>query len=293
MVEGQAQGLLRNTVLLALFLLPLLYVGEILAVAVHEILGHGLAAVALGGTFDGFVLKWDAMGWAYTSLPAGASATDTIVLVAAGVTATTVIGLVFLVCAYVFKRRVDIRLCVLVLSFACLMEGIPYVLWNSYHPRPPGDIGTILTLRCAGQVPHGSVLRIVLLIVSGIMFLAVTFLQCALIFQGLEQALLAGERLRPHARFRILLLFLAIPGAAGWFMFDWDQLAPGIGLLPCVVGAASIVVSTIVLYRFSLKPNSEIPGLTPTGYHILVSWGFLVLTVVLTLLWFQKGVRWG
>ena len=51
-----------RAVSLALFVLPIVYVAEILSVAVHEILGHGLSAVALGGSFSGFTLKWDAGG---------------------------------------------------------------------------------------------------------------------------------------------------------------------------------------------------------------------------------------
>ena len=64
-------------------------------------------------------------------------------------------------------------------------------------------------------------------------------------------------------------------------MFDWNQLAPGIGRLPCIAGAVSMVISAAVLYRISLTPNSELPGMTPTWYDLLASWGTLGVTIAL------------
>ena len=292
MAENGTKSLVRNAILLALYLLPLFYVSQILAVAIHEIFGHGLAALALGGRFDGCGMRWDGMGWAYASLPPGASTTANVLFLAAGVTATISSGLMFLVLAYCLRNRVAVRLGLLVLAFSCVMEGIPYVFWNSYHPTPPGDIGRILALWGGDRPPQGSMPQLMLLIGSGIPFVAGTYLFCALIFQGIEQALNDGERLRPLARFWILLLFLAIPGAASWFLFDWNQLAPGIGMLPCIAGAMSIVLSSAILYQFSLPLNRGLSSQTPTGWHLVASWSLVLLVAVPSVLWFQDGVKW-
>lgn len=292
MPRSEKENLVRNAVWLVLYLLPFLYIGQILAVAIHEIFGHGLTAVALGGSFDGFGMRWDGMGWAYSSLPPEASHTDAIMRLAAGVTATISSGLVFLALAYVFRKRIAVRLALLIGAVSCLLEGLPYIFWNAYHPVPPGDIGRILALWCAGQSPQGSMPQFVLLSVSGPLLLASTFVLCALLFQGVEQALGGGERLRPMARFWTLLLVLAIPGAAAWFVFDWNQLAPGIGVLPCVAGAMSVVLAAILLFRFSLPPAPDLPRFTRCGYHLAVSWGLLLVVLVPTSLWFHNGVRW-
>ncbi len=293
MVRSETKDFVKNAVWLALYLLPFLYVSQILAVAIHEILGHGLAAVALGGSFDGFGMRWDGMGWANATLPPEASQPDRVIHLAAGVTATISSGLVFLVLAYGFRKWIAVRLALLIGAVSCLLEGLPYIFWNAYHPVPPGDIGKILTLWCAGQSPQGSMPQIALLSISGPLLFAATLFLCALVFQAIEQALVGGERLRPMARFWILLLFLAIPGAAAWFVFDWNQLAPGIGILPCVVGAVSIVLSAIVLQRFSLPLDPDLPKLTPSRYHLAASWGLLLIVLVPTSLWFHNGVRWG
>ena len=49
------------------FVAPVGYVASIFAVAVHEILGHGCTAWLVGGSFTGFALLPDAMGWAVVS----------------------------------------------------------------------------------------------------------------------------------------------------------------------------------------------------------------------------------
>jgi len=278
-VQQNEPSIFRKVLLLALFLAPVAYISLILSVATHEIIGHGLAAVALGGTFHGFKLELDGMGWASIDLPSGASTIDNIICLAAGVTATTVTGLVLIAVSYHIRKRLGIRLSLLILSFMCLMEGIPYIFWNSYHPVPPGDIGRIIALWRSVGFPGEIGIRIFLLAVSGIMFCISTFFLCALLLQGIEEAVLAGKRFSPQARFWILLLFLVIPGPAAWFLFDWNQLAPGIGLLPCIVGAASIVISAIILYWFSLKPRSDIPGMNIKWYHLLILYGFLILLV--------------
>lgn len=292
MIQKIEKTLFKKAVILALFLAPIVYISQILAVAVHEIIGHGLATASLGGRFDGFVLRSDGMGWVLSILPLDATKTDMIIFLASGVTATTLAGLIFLILTYVFRKRLSVRLSLLVLSFSLLMEGIPYIFWNSYHPVPPGDIGQIITLWHNAQLPGEIRICAFLVVISGFVFFTMTFFLYALLFQGIEEALLAGGRFSPKERFWTLLIFLAVPGSAVWFMFDWNQIAPGIGVVPCVVGAVSTLISAAILYRFSLRPSSYVPEMNITRYHLLLSYGCLVIIVALTLFWFQNGVRW-
>ena len=294
MAEQRTTSLVRRFVWLTLFLAPIANVARIVSTANHEILGHGLAAVAVGGEFRGFILEWDGMGWALTELASDASTTDHIIHRAAGITANVLMGLVCLVLAYALRNRVIIRLSLLLLSFACLMGSMGYVLWNSYHPVPPGDVGQIIILWRLGGLPGATMIRNVLLIVSGIMYVPVRLFLYALILQAIEQALLGGERLSPRARFWILLAFVVTPEATALAMSSGDsQIAPGIGWLPSIARAASTVFCAIVLYFFSRKPNPRVPATTITWRHLLVSWGSLIIVMSMTLLWFQNGVTWG
>ena len=47
-----------------LFSLPVMYIGIILAVFIHEVIGHGLTARFLGGQFDSFNILLGGMGYA-------------------------------------------------------------------------------------------------------------------------------------------------------------------------------------------------------------------------------------
>ena len=122
----------RLSVLL-LFMGPIAYIGSLLAVAIHEIIGHGLAALCVGGEFKGFLLKWDAMGYAFAYPPASAVRRDTIVILSAGVVATTLAGIAFLILAFIKKHQFFMHIVFLLFATHCLLEGLPYTFWNAYN----------------------------------------------------------------------------------------------------------------------------------------------------------------
>jgi hypothetical protein len=283
----------RRAVGLALFVLPVGYVAQILSVAVHEILGHGLTALLLGGRFSGFVLKWDAMGWAFCSLPPAAARSHVVLHFASGIIATTICGLILLGLVFLFRTRLDIQLALLVASFVCLMDGIPYVLWNAYQPLPPGDIGWIVTLSCGQHRPETSVLRWGLLVTGVLLLAGTTFYFCSAVFMRMEALILGRGQSVGGSRVLMLLVLLVVPGSVAWFMFDWNQLAPGVGLLPCAVGALSVVATAGLLfwYRPRVEEGTAVPVIA--WHHIAVSWAGLIGTVAALALWFQEGVRWG
>ena len=283
---GRAAGL-------GLFLLPIVYVGGILAVAVHEVFGHGLSAVLLGGEFSGFVLKWDAMGWAFSALPPTAPPWHHVLYLASGIVATTICGGVLLGLVFLFRKRTDIQLALLILSFCCLMDGIPYLLWNSYHPVRPGDIGRIILLSCGDSPPELSPVRCALLGLGALLFAATTFHFCAAAFTRMEELILDGDQFTGRSRLLALFLLLVLPGSAAWFTFDWNQLAPGVGLLPCVVGALSIAAAAAVLVWYRPKSTHEAPVPPITWRHIVLSWTCLIVTVMALGWWFQDGIMWG
>jgi len=288
-----ARQTIGRTVRLLLFLLPVGYVATILGVAVHEILGHGMSAMLLGGQFSGFVLKWDAMGWAYSSLPSTASQSHLIVCLISGVVATTAFGGILLCLVFFFRKRPIVQLALLVISFICLMDGIPYLLWNSYHPVPPGDIGKVILLSCGRQLPKASAIRWAFLALGILLFAVTTFYFCTSIFVRLEKVVLHGDQFTGKSRLLALFFFLALPGSLGWLTFDWNQLAPGIGLLPCVVGALSVVAMASLLFWYNPKSKHRDCVYSVSWRHILVSWSSLVATVIAMTLWFEKGVMWG
>jgi hypothetical protein len=279
---------IRKAIFLMLFLLPIGYVAEIAAVAVHEIIGHGLSALIVGGKFSGFVLRWDGGGWAFTSVPP----TYHVLHLASGVIATMIFGTILLGLVFLFPKRTDIQLALLIFSFFFLMEGIPYILWNSYRPVPPGDIGRIILHSCGENAAEESLLRWFLLAMGSILFLGLSFLFYTWIFSGMEKLILNGKQFTGGSRIFALFFLVALPGIVGWCLFDWNQLAPGVGILPYVVEVLSVISIASILFWFRPQPSREHPPHPITWRCIAVSWTCLIVTVLAMALWFNQGVQW-
>lgn len=62
--DTTARPLVVSAVRPALLALPVIYMAGIFGSVVHEVLGHGIAALLLGGEFHGFKVQWDTMAWA-------------------------------------------------------------------------------------------------------------------------------------------------------------------------------------------------------------------------------------
>ncbi len=277
---------------LVLFLLPIGYVAEILSVAIHELVGHGLSAVVLGGSFSGFILNWDGMGWAFCDLPSTAPVTHQILHLASGVSAEIAGGVALWGLISFFRTRPDVQVALLVASFVCLIDGISYILWSAYHPVPPGDIGQIIWLSSPTCPPETSVIRWMLLVLGASLFAGTTFYFCIAIFMRIESLVSRGGQLAGGPRLLALLVFLVLPGSAGWFVFDWNQVAPGIGRLPCAVGALSVIAMAGLLFRYRPRFQEGGSGHSVSWRHAVVSWTGLVVTALALALWFKDGVRW-
>jgi len=257
--------IIRRSIRLAFFILPIVYVSEIFGTTIHEVFGHGLTAVLLGGQFSGFTVKWDAMGWALADLPAGGTpVVYQILFWASGIIATTVCGMILWGLVFLFRRRIDVQLVLLVCAFILLMDGIDYILWNSYHPVPQGDIGIIILFSQALDFFGSADLRWILLITGALLFAVMMFYFCTSIFIRIEALILNGGQFTGKSRILALFLFFAMPGAYEYLSFDWNQIAPGIGRVPNVGGAMSIIVVAAVLfwYRPRLKIGNSISPIT-------------------------------
>jgi len=297
-VSGAMKGVggdspVKRAVALALFALPLLYVATIFSTAVHEILGHGLSAVLLGGEFSGFALSWDAMGRAFSDLPADAPAAHQMVQLASGVIATSLCGVLLWGLTVFFRKRADIQLVLLIGASIFLVDGISYAFWNAYHPAAPGDIGRIIALCGGPQSPGGRIVRWALLLAGGPLLVGATFCLGTAAFVRMETLILEKGQFTGTSRLLAVFLLLALPGSAAWLIFDWNQVAPGIGLVPNVVGVLSVCAVAVVLfwYRPGWKCADPVPAIARR--HVALSWICLLATTASSLLWFSDGVRWG
>src|SRR5262245_6003102 len=96
MNDSAAPSLARRFLPAGLFVLPLAYAAYIASTVLHEVLGHGLSAIALGGEFHRFVVHADGFGYAVTD---GADEHEVAVL-AMGCVVPMLVGAVLLVVAH-------------------------------------------------------------------------------------------------------------------------------------------------------------------------------------------------
>jgi hypothetical protein len=289
----RSDNTITRIIRLALFVLPLIYVLEVLCTTIHEVLGHGLTAMLLGGQFSGFAVKWDTMGWAFADIPAGAPVTHHMLSLASGMIATTVCGMILWGLVFLFRRRPDIQLALLVGAFVLLIGGLDYIVWNAYYPSPPtGDVGKIILFYQAMEFPGFTVIRWVILITGALLFAGTAFYFCTSIFMRIEALVLNGGQFTGKSRILALFIFLALPSTYDFLSFDWNQIAPGIGRVPNVADALSIIVIAGLLfwYRPKLKIGNSIPPIT--WRQIVVSGTCLLVTVAALALWLNEGVRW-
>lgn len=261
-----------------LFAGPLGYVAYITAVVTHEIIGHGCTAWLLGGTFSGFAILPDGMGWATAWSPEHQN-----VVLAAGIVACTLVGILLL--AVALRTAHPLPRTALLIFVVCMFEdALPYGFWNCCFVRPPGDFGRILLDL------DSELLRWTLVSVFGAGYVVLVVWSTVLIFRCLESTV------GPLSCGRAALIawpFFGVAAALTWFTFDWNQLIQEIGRLPQYVGAGLqlAVAPLLVAVRREKVARVEIARRT-WALSIGTAW-FASLALILTLaLWLRHGVSW-
>jgi hypothetical protein len=264
-----------TAVLVLAFALPLGYVGSVAAVLAHEGLGHGLTAAALGGRFHRLWVDLDLMGAASTTSPPE----HRVAVLAAGIIATTVLGLLLVVWARRARRPLaGIAIAVFAVTF--LHEGPPYAFWNAVFPAGSGDVTRILR--------HvGADARTALIAVTAAVYVACTWLSHLALFRRVEDIL---GPLSAGAAFALGATIAAVV-AAGYLAFDWEVLLgistawPWVGALALGLAVAGLLTA---IRRRELAP-SQVP-VRLLARDVAFSWAGTGLTILLIVLRLSKGV---
>ena len=272
---------------LFLYYLPVLYLGVILGVTLHEIAGHGLAALAMGGRFRGFGIYLDGMGWADIDVAALPAPRIAFVLLAGGL-CTSVFALIFFILGMALKERPYVHAALLMCAFICFMDGVPYFFWDAIYLSGVGDLSVIYRLY---PVP---LLRITVISLCGLLMTA-GIVAFNVLFYGVSY-----RRLREYGPVTLtgrieLSILLFLLQAAGWFAFDWNSLVPGVGLLP---GISAMAVTTAVLAflirgRVPADPAVREPvtrGGRWSRAQAIAAWGACAAVALATVFWSGNGV---
>lgn len=224
---------MRRIVALALYMLPLLYVSSILAVCVHEVIGHGLVAQLLGGEFNGFTIKLDGMGWADIDA-AGLALPELTAMYLGGAVCTALLCLLFLSLGISKRFSPVTRFTFALLSFGFLLDGFPYYLWDAILLGGIGDYSMIWNYY------PSEILRKTVIALSGI-GLSAGIIACNTIWFHMGARMIGQKK-----GLSVMLLALQV---MCWFAFDWNQIVPGAGLLPSITGIALATGTLAVMHN--------------------------------------------
>lgn len=268
----------RRVLLWCAYLLPLGYLGLLLAVTVHEVLGHGLTAVLYGGRFEAFYVTFDGMGAAWSSAPG-----HRIEVLAGGTIAQIALGTLLLAASALLRRRLLLRAGLLVLAFNLFLDGLPYGFWDAVYLGGRGDVSRILAHDAwAGH-------RALFLLVLGGLYVGSVALTCRMLFRTLEDdlgALSLGAA-------STLALAMVVGVGAGSAAFDWNQLVPGADLVPTwgSIGLQVVVGLWLVVTRRREVVPQPVPG-RHWKIAISASWILCAAAVFAVAVWLRHGVRW-
>ncbi len=255
---------------LFLFLIPAFCVASVLGVLLHEVAGHGLAALLVGGRFDGFAIGWNGGAFASAYPPSDGSPLLQAVVSGGGIAMNLLVGSIVLGLS-LRTRRLFLRFTLILFAMENLLLTVTYGLWNSLWPDGSGDVGTLLA------IADKTWLRWTVFAVSLLVFPAVTIILNALLFRGVEEWLGGGRRLEGWRR-TLPLAALGIAAAPFWILNSSRAYFPELAWVPSITGASLEVLVFAGLYRFSLPPKgapldpsaANLPILTAIGSAALI-----------------------
>jgi len=275
----------RRLIALVLYIAPLGYAGALIGLAVHEVVGHGLVALLVGGDFRGFTLRPNITGLARAWPDRDAPLWREVAVLAGGVTATTLIGAALLAAAFGVRRRPFARIALASLASCFVLNGSLYMLWNAYHPQPPGDIGRIV------QATGSQTLRWAIFALGAAMTATFLIVPMAIVVRAGNRWLRAGSVCRAW-HLAILPSLIGIGFAVGQFVFDWNYIARGIGRVPNSCGIIFGLAAAIVLLRVPADAR-PLPDASAFPWLPLAAvWVSTVALAATVAFWLQRGVAW-
>lgn len=274
---------IATVLLAALYIYP----GTLIAVAVHEFVGHGLISMLLGGGFHGVMLDFGGMGWAAFTQPSSSPISEALVL-RGGPVSTTLVGFVLLSLAWLLRYRPYISLPLTVVGGQCALEGTSYAFWNAvsvfvFGAMDDGDIGRVVEIYPDLQLP--------IMIVAGLLMTLSIWSVTTLLLWLIESHVYAGVRLH-GAGLRSWAIAVSLIPASTWFLFDWNLLLPGMRHWPNVAAVALHLLAGATLVFKRPGPERAEASWRSLAISISVGFGLLIVFVTAIGVWLRHGVMW-
>ena len=285
MLNQEQKNFLVQWICFVLFFLPIVYLGSIAAVTIHEVVGHGVVAALLGGDFLGFGILIDAMGWARVDI-ADISPFKQAIVLAGGTLLTNLCSIFFLVLGIRLKKSPLSSVALLTIAFTFLCDGLPYYFWDALFHGGIGDASGIL-----GLYPY-IWLRILMIVLSGVATVVTILLLNHILLNSVYSFL--GTKGKSHRyEFIMIACTLFVIQTLTWLSFDWTQLipVPEIGLWPSVIPVVMTIVYIGARIALFERRKPPVPADRPVRFKaaIIGAWALCLVTIVVILLFLQNG----
>lgn len=241
---------LVRLLLLILFITPVIYAGMIIGTMIHEVMGHGLAAIIIGGDITGIQIHWNGSGLASISTPSDMPGYDLAIFYLSGIFVTTLAGLILMRMGLIRRLPFFLQMGILVIASECLLGGGPaYLFWNSIFTGEHWDVGNLMNV-------YDSVgLRVFLGSIGLILMIIAIILVNFSLLRVFEEWL--GHKNEPGMVRIIPLALLFLIQVSRWFTND---LVVNIGWWVNVVMWAITLVVLFALFHYALDvPQKELP----------------------------------
>jgi len=260
--------------------IPIAYVGIILAVVIHEVVGHGLTAIVCGGEFQRFEIYPDGGGAAWTEETGrlGRAA-----VLAGGIASDVVFGALCLLAAGWKRFGPRARLVLLIFATTLFHDGLPYGFWGALLEGDHGDISNLLLYMEPAQT-----LRLTLIVLFGLLYPLSMFVTSRAIFRTLEDGMGALGAGLASLIAGAMTVFIGV----GYATFEWDTLISGAGLYPTV--SATLLQGGIGVWLVkNRRATVELvePGRRSWAASLLIAWALMGATLAITLTWLRHGVE--
>jgi hypothetical protein len=237
---------LKRLIILIVFLVPIGYIAALVATFIHEVFGHGLAAVMVGGIIEDLTIQWDGQGLATLSHPANIPRYDLGFIFIAGILITIVIGLILIRLGIHRGIPYFPRLALLTIASECLMGAGPmYIFWNALFPLEEHywDISNLL------EMYDSQGLRVFLVIIGLALMIGSMIIVNVVLYRAFGEWL-NTETERERYQYVTPLVVLFVAHSSRWIT---NKLLIDIGFWTVLVMIALTLVILSGIYYFDLE----------------------------------------
>jgi len=284
-MEGEKKAHLRYLLMLlvlVLFLFPAGYLSVFTSTLVHEVFGHGLMAISVGGDFTGLKIEWDGSGSANATAGEHAHRHERALVDLAGIFAGMLAGLASLGLGYVRRLPFFLRLWLLVFASDALLGNSVYLFWNGIYTDFNGDVSNYL-------VRYGEIeLRMLAVIIGGGFLLFFVALTCHTWYTIMCEWLGSRKASRGYELIAPLVLIFVVQS------FRWltNDLLYNVGAY--AIAAMTLLTIGVLVWLYIRKPRISPEEHKPKEalVPIIVVSTFAGIACAIVFFLLSRGLNW-